>query len=271
MLLAALRFTLAAIPAIAFVPRPAVALRYIILYGLTVGVGQFGCLFYAIAIGMPAGIASVVVQSQAFFTIALAAILLHESISVSQFFGLGISGIGLGLLGFAAGSGGTSPIPLPAFLFTLAAAANWGISNIIIRKAAASKAEQLDMLSMVVWSSLIPPVPLFLMALFWSTPSGVMQTIVSLNWMSLFAIAYLALAATLFGFGAWSKLLTRYPAGIVAPLSLLVPITGLLTARVILGEQLSVVQWCGCLVVIGGLLVFNYRSRTVIPLSQNRK
>ncbi|MCX6178658.1 MAG: EamA family transporter [Chlorobiales bacterium] len=98
-----------------------------------------------------------------------------------------------------------------------------------------------------------------------------MQTIVSLNWISLVAILYLALAATLFGFGAWSKLLTRYPAGIVAPLSLLVPITGLLTARVFLGEQLSVVQWCGCLIVIGGLLVFNYRSRTVTPLSQDRK
>jgi O-acetylserine/cysteine efflux transporter len=88
-----------------------------------------------------------------------------------------------------------------------------------------------------------------------------------LSALSIFAVAYLALGATLFGYGAWSKLLARYPAGTVAPLSLLVPITGLLVAMLVLGEKLSVPQWCGCGVILAGLLVFNYGSRLVPRLA----
>jgi O-acetylserine/cysteine efflux transporter len=263
MLLAALRFALAAIPAIAFVPRPHVASRYLVLYGLTVGLGQFGCLFYAMAIGMPAGIASVVLQSQAFFTIVFAAILLRESISGWQLAGLAVAALGLGLVGLATGAEGAAAIPLSAFLLTLVAAAFWGISNIVVRRAAASQGERLDMLGMVVWSSLIPPIPLFLLALLMGSPGGVARSVASLSPTSLFAIAYLAFGATLFGYGAWSKLLSRHPAGTVAPLSLLVPITGLLTAMLVLGEKLSLLQWSGCLVIIAGLLVFNYGSRII--------
>ena len=263
MLLAALRFAFAAIPAIAFVPRPTVALRYIVLYGLTVGVGQFGCLFYAISIGMPAGIASVVVQSQVIFTIVFAVVLLHESISRWQLAGLGIATLGVVLVGYVAGSAGAPAIPLAALLLTLAAAAFWGISNIVCRKASASQGGRLDMLSMVVWSSLIPPVPLLALALLLGTPDNVLHSIASLSAFSIFAVAYLALGATVFGYGAWSKLLARYPAGTVAPLSLLVPITGLLVAMLVLGEKLSLLQWCGCVVILAGLLVFNYGSRVV--------
>jgi O-acetylserine/cysteine efflux transporter len=263
MLLAALRFALAAVPAIVFVPRPNVALRYLVLYGLTVGLGQFGCLFYAMTIGMPAGIASVVMQAQAFFTIVFAAIFLRESVSGTQLAGLGVAALGLGLVGAATGTAGAAAIPLPAFLLTLAAAAFWGISNVVLRSASASRDGRLDMLGMVVWSSLIPPVPLLLLGLVGSSPGGVSRSLASLDGTSLFAIAYLAFGATLFGYGVWGKLLSRYPAATVAPLSLLVPITGLLTAMLVLGEALSALQWSGSLVVIAGLLVVNYGSRIV--------
>ena len=260
-LLAALRFGLAAIPAIAFVARPTIAVRYLVAYGFTVGVGQFGCLFYAMTIGMPAGIASVVLQSQAFFTIVFAAIFLHESVSRSHLAGLGIASIGLGIIGFTHGSGSTPLIPLPAFLLTLVSAALWGVSNIIIRKAVAAEGKGLNMFSMVVWSSLIPPIPLFVLALLIDTPEVVKRSILSMNLQAIIAVAFLAFAATLFGFGAWSRLLSRYPVGIVAPLSLLVPVAGLLTSMLVLGEKLSVFQWCGCLVVITGLLVVSYGAR----------
>jgi len=261
MLLVALRFFFAVLPAIFFVKRPAVAARYWIIYGIAVGVGQFGCLFYAMHMGMPAGVASVVLQSQAFFTLGFATLFLHESVSISQLTGLGIASAGLYLVGHNAGGTNVFAIPPAALLLTLASAAFWGISNIVVRKATASAASQgsrLDVLSLVVWSSLVPPVPLFLLAILLDTPGTVIGAITALNGVSMFSIVYLAFGATLFGFGAWSKLLSRHPANVVAPLSLLVPVTGLLTAKVVLGEQLSMLQWGGCLTVIFGLLVSTF-------------
>lgn len=269
LLLAALRFAFAALPAIFFVRRPSVNPRYWIAYGLTVGVGQFGCLFYAMYIGMPAGVASVVLQSQAFFTILLAAMLLREQVSGSQLAGLGIAAIGLYFVGYRNGITNIHAIPPAALLLTLASAAFWGISNIVVNKAAASafsKGERLNMFSLVVWSSLIPPVPLFLLALALDKPGTVFGAIAALNGVSLFSVLYLAIVATLFGFGTWSKLLSRHPANKVAPLSLLVPVTGLLTARAVLGEQLSLSQWGGCLAVIIGLLVSAYGVRNLLRL-----
>jgi O-acetylserine/cysteine efflux transporter len=131
------------------------------------------------------------------------------------------------------------------------------MSNILVRKAATSAAmdgQQLNIMSLIVWSSLIPPVPLFLLALILDTPQAIYNALLSLNSLSMFSILYLAYGATLFGFGIWSSLLARHQANSVAPLSLLVPVFGLLTARIILGEQLTIAQWSGCLLVIVGLL-----------------
>ena len=265
MLLAAFRFVFAALPAVFFVRRPAVRPLYWVTYGLTVGVCQFGCLFYAMHNGMPAGVASVVVQSQAFFTLSFATIFLHESASVSQITGLGIAAVGLVLVGHDLGGTSVFGIPPAALLLTLASAAFWGISNIIVRKATASATSQgkrLDVLSLIVWSSLVPPVPLFLLALLLETPETVIGAITALDEVSMFSILYLSFGATLFGFGVWSRLLSRHPANLVAPLSLLVPITGLVTAWLVLGEQLSMLQWAGCITVIFGLLVSTFGLQT---------
>lgn len=273
MLLAALRYVFAAFPAVLFVKRPAVNLRYLIAYGLTVGVGQFGCLFYAMHIGMPAGVASVVLQSQAFFTLVFSAMLLHESVSGSQICGLGISSIGLYLVGHSAGSTDVFVMPPMALLLTLAGASFWGISNVIVRKAtalASSQGTQLNIFSIVVWSSLVPPVPLFLLALSIDKPKSIIESIVAVDVVSMFSIIYLAFGATLFGFGLWSKLLSRHSANKVAPFSLLVPVTGLLTASLVLGEHLSLLQWCGCLFVIFGLLVSTFGFQIIHQFVRNR-
>ena len=258
MLLGALRYIFAAIPAILFIRPPAVKPKYWITYGLTVGVGQFGCLFYAIHMGMPAGLASVVHQSQALFTLAFATVLMREPVSRSQVTGLGIAAAGLSFIGY---NTGIAAIPLGALMITLAGAAFWGLSNIVIRKASADTAgrgEQLDMFGMVVWSSLIPPLPFALFALIQDSPKTIYTAITTLSGMSLFAILYLAFGATLFGFGVWSKMLSKYSSGQIAPLSLLVPVTGLLTAGLVLHEQLSITQWVGCFFVIYGLIITTF-------------
>lgn len=261
MLLVALRYTFAAIPAIAFVKRPAVGWRYIVAYGMTVGVGQFACLFYAMNIGMPAGVASVVLQSQAFFTLLFAAILLKETLKGMQVIGLLTAGLGLYFIGGNVGSNRLSSIPLGPFLLTLLGAAFWGISNIIVRyasKQSESCGEKLDMLSLVVWSSLVPPLPLMAFAMMLDTPKTLLNAVINLNVLSVFAVLYLAFCATLFGFYTWSMLLAKYPAGKVAPLSLLVPITGLITSQIVLGEQLSKMQWLGGIVILLGLIISNF-------------
>ena len=262
MLLAALRFLLVACPAVFFVARPTVSPWYWMTYGATVGVGQFGCLFYAMHIGMPAGIASVVLQSQAFFTLLLAALLLKESITLRQILGLVIATLGLGLMSRSNGLSEVYSIPSMALLLSLAGAASWGLANIVVKQmsvAARTQKQTLNMFSVIVWSSLVPPIPLLLLALSLDTPVALYNAVVSLDKLSLFSIVYLAFAATLFGFGTWSKLLSKYSAGVVAPLSLLVPITGLITAGIVLNEQMTLSQWLGCGAIFLGLSIITFK------------
>ena len=263
MLLVALRYTFAAVPAIFFVKRPDIGWKYIIAYGMAVGVGQFSCLFYAMNIGMPAGTSSVILQSQVFFTLIFAAVLLKEHLRIFHALGVIISAIGLFFISGNIGSGQMSSLPLGALFLTLLAAVFWGISNIIVRfasKQAAAQGKTIDMFGLVVWSSLVPPLPLFIFALILDSPETLLNIVLGLSGQSIFAILYLSFLATLFGFGLWSFLLSKYPAGKVAPLSLLVPITGLITARTVLGEQLMPIQWLGCGIIILGLIISNFGS-----------
>ena len=269
LVLAASRFFIVSVTAIFFVKRPKLHWKYIVAYGLTLGVGQFGLLFYAIEIGMPAGIASIVLQTQPFFTVLLAAVLLGEAVKRQQVVGLFIMAAGLILISGAYKAGGLSAVPMVPFLLTISAALFWSISNIVIRFAtrdAQKHGEKLDMLGLVVWSSLVPPIPLMILALLVDSPQDVLHALTNLKWISVFSAFYLAFLATLFGYGVWTMLFDKYPTGKVAPLSLLVPVTGLFTAQVVLGEKLTSVQWLGCLVIIAGLLVSNFgipRLKTV--------
>lgn len=258
MLLAALRYVVTAFPAILFVARPHVGAGYVIAYGLTVGVGQFGALFYALHLGMPAGLASVVPQSQALFTALFASWMLGERISRTQAAGTLLSVLGLAVIASQLNGAGTAQVPLAAFFLTLAGAASWGLSNIVVRAAAhdaARRGQSLDMLQLVVWSALVPPVPLLLLSWFLDSPAAIARSLAGLNAASLLSIAYIAYGATVVGFGGWSRLLAKYPASTVAPFSLLVPVTGLLTAWAVLGERLTLWQGVGSLLVVGGLLL----------------
>ncbi|QIB69310.1 EamA family transporter [Aminipila butyrica] len=260
MLLVSLRFFFAAFPAVFLVKRPATSWKYVVAYGLTVGVGQFSCLFYAIHVGMPAGVASVVLQSQAFFTVLFAGIVFQERIKIGQAAGLLVSGVGLFLISGNLGGGQGAMIPVGAFLLTLVAAFFWGLSNIVVRQAskeAALQGNKLNMFHMVVWSSLIPPLPMLVASLILEKSEQVWHAMSNLNELAVFSVLYLALFATLIGYGIWSTLLSTYPAQKIAPLSLLVPVVGLITAQVFLSEKLSAIQWAGGGIIILGLLISN--------------
>lgn len=250
LLLGALRFTLVAFPAILFVPRPKIAWRWLLAYGLTISFGQFAFLFTAMKVGMPAGIASLVLQSQVLFTLLFAALLLHEHWLSHQPITLGIAALGLFLLATQQGQGGMT---LAGFLLTVTAAACWGMGNIINRYI--TQQGSLNLLSLVVWSGLIPPVPFFLASYWLEGPALIVESLQNIQLYSVLSVVYLALIATLYGYVAWGRLLRSYPVAQVAPLTLLVPLVGLLCARIFLNEQLNLWQWSGILLVLLGLLL----------------
>lgn len=267
MLLVALRYLLTVFPAIFFIKKPNTEWKYIVMYGLFVGVGQFACLFYAMEIGMPAGIASIVLQIQAFISPVLAMLFLNERLKTKQIIGFIIAASGLVIIGMANAKSGIDSIPIAAIVLNLLAPFFWAASNIVARIAsdkAQAKGEKLDMFSLVVWSGLIPPIPMFGLALVLDTPETIWNIVTNLSGISIFAIVYLAFGATLFGYGVWSVLLGKYPMSKVAPLPLTVPIIALLSARVVLEEQLSSMQWVGVTVILIGLVITNLNVETIL-------
>jgi O-acetylserine/cysteine efflux transporter len=252
LLFAALRFTLVAFPAVLLVRRPAVPWRLVVLVGLFLGVGQFGLLFVGMDLGVPAGLASLVLQCQAMFTLGLAAVVLHERPSRSQLAGCGVAFAGIALIA----TGRATGVSLAGLALCVAAAASWGASNITTRIA-----KPPDALALLVWASLVPPLPLLGFSLAFEGPAQIGDAFATLGPSGLFALLYVVVLATLFGFGTWTALLRRYPAGVVAPFSLLVPVFGLLSAALLLGEQPNAAELAGAAVVLAGLVLTNLPAR----------
>lgn len=260
LLLCALRFMAASLPFLLFVRRPA-SLTWGLLaaYGLVQGVGQFGLLFVGMQLGMPAGMASVVLQTQAFITLLMAAALLGERPQPWQWVGLCIAIAGLIVIGAAHGDGATQ-MTLIGFLCTVGAAAMWAASNLITRHAV--KSGPYEPVPFLVWSSIFPILPLLLLSIWleggWQVT---LQQLQAITWQGMAAVAYLALLSTLLGYGLWTKLLQRYPTSTVAPLSLLVPVVGLLAAMLLLGEFPTLLQWLGTAGVLLGMVVNQFGGR----------
>jgi O-acetylserine/cysteine efflux transporter len=246
MLLGALRFALVAFPALLFVKRPQLPLRWLIAYGATISLGQFAFLFEAMARGMPPGLASLVLQAQAFFTLFFAALFLGEKLRAASLAGLIVAALGLALIGFD----GSRPTPVIAVVLTLCAAAMWAMGNIITRRFG-----NINLVGLVVWGALIPPIPFFALSLWLEGPALIEQSLLHIGLHSILALFYLSFVATMLGYSLWSKLLSRYPAGKVAPFSLLVPVIGLASAALLLDERLGQLQWIGGALVMAGLAI----------------
>jgi O-acetylserine/cysteine efflux transporter len=249
LLLAALRFLLAAFPALLFLRPPKVPLHLYLAYGLTISVGQFAFLFTAIHVGMPSGLASLVLQSQSFFTLVLTALWLKEKWHVNQLAGLVLAAGGLTLIGSAHGAS----MPLTGFLLTMAAAAMWACGNIVSR--AVGRHGPMNQLAFVVWASLVPPLPLLALSWLIEGSSAMTATLQNFSLQTFAAVAYIAWASTLFGYAVWNFLLSRYPVNRVAPFTLLVPLVGLTTGSLAFGETLKPVHFVGAAMLMAGLLV----------------
>jgi len=246
LLLVALRFVLAAVP-VFFLPRPDISWPRMFALGLAWFVGQFSLLFLGMAVGMPPGLASVVLQFQAFFTVIAAALVLKETPSRRQSFGSFIALCGLGLIGTTAGTGG---VTVMGFLLVLAAALCWSFGNILMR--GAGKA---DMLALIAWLSLIPILPLFAMSYVFEGPEKIGYALTHLNMAGIGSVLYLTVCATVIGYGGWGALLKAYPASTVAPFSLLIPVFGIACARLVMGETFGPLRLGGMALILLGLAV----------------
>jgi O-acetylserine/cysteine efflux transporter len=245
LLLAALRFALVAGTCAWFVPRPALAWPRLVALGLTLYAGQFGFLFTAMDAGLSPGLAAVVLQSQAVFTVVAAAIVLGERPGRAQALGMVLATGGLALLGLD--RGGSTPI---GFVLGLLAGLSWAAGNLVARTSGVSQG-----LGLVVWGSVVAAPVLGVLALVQVGPAHLGTALAGIDAAGLLALAYLTLLATIVGFGTWSNLMSRYPASVVAPFTMLVPPIGLATAWVALGARPSAVAVAGSVLVIGGLLL----------------
>jgi O-acetylserine/cysteine efflux transporter len=231
--------------------------RLVILIGFFLGVGQFGLLFVGMDLGVPAGLASLVLQCQAMFTLGLAALILRERPTALQVAGCAVAFAGIALIA----TGRAASVSLAGLALCIAAAASWGASNVTTRIARPP-----DALALLVWASLVPPLPLLGLSLAFEGPDEIAGAVGGIGPQGVFAVLYVVVLATLFGFGTWTSLLRRHPAGVVAPFSLLVPVFGLLSAALLLGEQPNAAELAGAAVVLAGLVLTNLR-----PVARRRR
>ena len=246
LLLSGLRFAVALVPIIFFVKRPQIPVWKLVAYGVFVGVGQFGFLFSAIKLGMPAGLSSLVLQVQVFFSIGLAVLFLAERPNRFSLAGALVAFAGVAVIALERLQG-AALVPL---LMTLCAAVSWSIANLITKKAG-----KIDMFGFVVWSCLVPPIPLFLLSYFIEGPGAWSSMLTHITWLGAGSLLFTAWISTVFGYGAWNVLFSRYPASTVVPLALLVPIVGIGSSALLLHEQVSGLEWAGSGLVFLGLLL----------------
>jgi O-acetylserine/cysteine efflux transporter len=246
LLFSALRFGLAAFPALLFVGRPTVAWRWVLTVGLVLGVVKFTLLFEGMDLGMPAGLSSLVLQSQAIFTVIFAVLVLRERPRGMQVLGLTVAAGGLGLVAWRLGP----DRPFGAFVLVLGAAVTFGAANVAMRKAAPA-----DMLNFMVWVSAVATPPLIILTLLFDGPSADLAALRSVDLAAVGALAYIAGVSTLVGFGVWGALIRRYGASTVAPFAMLVPFFGVASGVVLLGERVHTTDLVGGALVVGGVLL----------------
>jgi len=253
LLFVALRFTAVALPAVFLVPRPSAPWRSVAAVGLFMSLGQFGLLYTSMHLGMPPGLAALVLQAQVVFSVLIAAAWLRERPTPRQLTGIVLACGGLTVVGL--GRGGH--VPLVALLLCVAGALSWGIGNVVVRRAAAPTSNGL---SMVVWSSLVVPVPLLLLSLALDGPHAVGRALIGLGAEAVVSTLYTAVLASLVGYSIFNGLLARYPASSVVPFALIAPPVAMASAWLLLGQVPNAAEAFGGLVVLAGVLVTTTRQ-----------
>jgi O-acetylserine/cysteine efflux transporter len=263
--LGAARYVFAVFPLILFIKRPKMDVKWLVLYGLFQGVGQFGFVFVALKVGMTAALASVLMQTQVFFTALFGFVLLGERPSRSLQIGLLLAAAGLSCFAMnyvAPQANNTTATTLFGLIFCVSGASMWAASNIVVRKAQQSlgKDSSFDAVAFLVWSSIMPILPFVALTLLLDAESTRWRWL-DAPWSSWLSVLFLGWVATITAYALWTGLLKRHAANRVAPFSLGVPIVGLTAGVVILGEQITTWQWGGIGLVVAALMMVMFGPR----------
>jgi O-acetylserine/cysteine efflux transporter len=245
---AALRYTFSFLPFIFFIRRPAVAWGKLAAFGALLGVGQFGLLFWAMRSDISPGLASLVIQSQVFFTIGLAAIIYRDRLRALQWpaFALAVGGLAI-VASHASAKAGVTAFGV---LLVILGAAAWAVCNLIARAAG-----RVDALGFMVWSSPFAAVPLWIIAVLQTGQQPIADSLANAGWVPWLAVVWQAVGNTLFGYGVWNWLLARHNASTVTPTALLVPVFGMTASALALHEGLPLWKLGAAALVMGGLAV----------------
>lgn len=258
-LLTGIRFTLAALPLVFFIKRPAVNFSYVVAYGLIFGLGMWGVINYGIQVGVSPGIASLIIQLSVFFTMGWGALIFKEKLRGAQLTGAFIAMVGLaGIISSQQGEHAMLGVMLIVF-----SAIAWSVGNVIIKKSGVK-----EIFSFMVWASLFPAIPLFLVAwgMHGSEPFENLRG--SLDLATILSILFQVYLATHFAYWGWNSLLKLYPVSTVAPLSLLIPVFGIGSSMMILGEHVSTPNMISIMTIIIGLAIGLYRRKSVASSPQ---
>jgi O-acetylserine/cysteine efflux transporter len=258
LLLCTLRFLFVSLPLVFILPRPAVAWRKLLLYGLTMFALQFSFMFLGMKLGVSPGLASVMLQLQVFVTLALSVVFLRERITPAQIAGTLIAVAGFAVV--AAHSGGE--VSLAGLVCLLLAAVSWGYGNFMSRGLG-----KVNPLALVVWGGLVVPVPMGLASLALEGPAVVWHSLTHVGLSAGLALAFIVYASTLVGYSLWSWLLARHAASAITPFALLVPVFGMLSSALVLGEALPAWKLVAAGLVMTGLTVniFGPRLLRLLP------
>ncbi len=245
-LFACLRFILVAIPLVFILPRPKVSWWQLISYGVFIGFGQFGLLFWAIQDNITPGLASLVVQMQVFFTILLASLLFNETIQRTQWLALAISFSGLLLIALFTG-GNTSLVGLGVVIM---AAMSWAGGNLVVKQAG-----RINIIAFIAWSALFAIPPLALMSLYSEGWPAIQQGLTQASWISWSVVLWQTIGNTLIGYGLWNMLLSQHKASDVTPWALMIPVFGMITSALALHEPMPWWKWTAAILIMTGLII----------------
>jgi O-acetylserine/cysteine efflux transporter len=252
LLLCALRFLFASVPAVFFIKPPDLPVKTVAAYGLFMFALQFSLIFISMHVGMTPGMASLIMQVQVFFSLFFAAIIFGERPKATQIFGALVSFAGIGIVAFHFDQN----VSLLGFLLILGSAASWGVGNLI-----AKKLKPNHLISVVVWSTFIICLPMFALSLIFEGPASLVSTYHNITWKGFGSLLYIVYASTWLGYGAWNWLLGKYPVNVIVPFTLLVPLVGIVSSVIVFDEPFQSWKCVACLLVISGLCINILSSR----------
>lgn len=259
LLLCTLRFVLSSIPAIFFIKPPEAPFKMVVYYGLIMFAIQFGLVFTGMQYGMTAGMASLIMQVQVFFSMFIAMYFLGEKISAAQIIGALVSFSGIAVVA----AHFDNNVSLLGFVLILGAALTWGFGNLITKQVKSA-----NFIALIVWGTFIAIFPLLILSLLFEGPQAMLISYQQVTWHGMGALLYIVYISTWVGYGVWNWLLERHPVAVVVPFTLLIPVVGLVSSVLFLGEPFQLWKLAAGLLVIGGLCINLISTRFLVAKTQ---